>query len=662
MAHTKNNQPETIPTGDTRNESRLAQLNKCFLAFTPDPLANIQRLLNLCGELMQATCAIFNRRDNDVLHTIACWNAPPDMPAEHSLRGSLCSAVLDCQDFLVIRDLQNTPFSQSDSCVKQFQLETYVGYPVITGKQIVGALCVAYQKDHVPGPEDKELFGILATAIGIEEARLKVTKNLQHLAKQMKSLTEISPDPIARIDRNLHYLYCNPAWAFQTGIPPEEFVGKHVFEPLGEIPAAHFLKNSILEVLETAKKQKFEMHFADQTFETWIAPEFDSNGAVASLLCVSREISERIRIEEALLESEEKYRALAENSSDIIVRFDRNLRHLYINPAVMNILGLTPSDLLGKTQRELGFPLGLVELSEKNIQRVFETSDSVQLEFVHNSEEGPIFFDCHMDPEFAADGTVSTVLATIRNTTERKLAEQQREKLQQQLFQSQKMQAVGLLAAGVAHELNNPLCTMVGYAEMLLNTKLPAKALERANKIYEQGHRCQEIIDGLLLFSHQQKPNHQQTSLKNLIKEVIGLGEFQWKRTGVEVVFPIGTHDPEVIVDPNLIKQALLNLLNNAVEASSTGEKVIVELNRPNNYWAEITVSDNGCGVSQEVQSNMFEPFFNTKPVGKGTGLGLSIARGIVTQHEGEILVESTPNKGTTLRVRLPISGNTTDE
>ena len=229
-----------------------------------------------------------------------------------------------------------------------------------------------------------------------------------------------------------------------------------------------------------------------------------------------------------------------------------------------------------------------------------------------------------------------------------------RRALETQVLQSQKLAAVGLLAAGIAHEINNPLSGVVGYAKLLLGRgDLDPLVRERVEKIAASGERCRKIVEGVLLFARRQGGGVRKTvALHTLLDRVISLGEYQWRMHNVQVV-----RDPsdevEVEADPERIEQVLLNLLSNAVDAMPHGGTIRVGLVRERG-WARVEVQDQGEGIAPDVQSRIFDPFFSTKDLGKGTGLGLAISYGIVEDHGGTITVASAPGEGATFTVRLP--------
>ena len=235
-----------------------------------------------------------------------------------------------------------------------------------------------------------------------------------------------------------------------------------------------------------------------------------------------------------------------------------------------------------------------------------------------------------------------------------------RRALEKQVLRSQKMAAVGLLAAGIAHEINNPLSGVVGYSKLLLEKPLEPAIRDKVERIAQSGERCRKIVEGVLLFSRsQQSGERREVDLGQLVDRVVRIGEYQWKMHNVQIM-----REPEqlpaplrVMADTDQIEQVLLNLLSNAVDAMPRGGAVRISLTEESRDTVSFAVSDEGEGIPEEIRDSIFDPFFSTKEIGKGTGLGLSISYGIVRDHGGDILLESRPGRGTTFKVILPREG-----
>jgi PAS domain S-box-containing protein len=230
----------------------------------------------------------------------------------------------------------------------------------------------------------------------------------------------------------------------------------------------------------------------------------------------------------------------------------------------------------------------------------------------------------------------------------------ERRTLERQVLRSQKLAAVGLLAAGIAHEINNPLSGVVGYSKLLLERRLPDEIRDQVEKIADSGERCRKIVEGVLLFARGREGGPRKpVELGALLEGVIAIGEYQWRMHNIRIMREV-EGPVEVYADADQIEQVLLNLLSNAVDAMPRGGTVRLCLGRRDDGSAELSVIDQGHGIPEDVQARIFDPFFSTKEIGKGTGLGLAISYGIVQEHGGDILLKSRPGEGSSFTVILP--------
>lgn len=228
-----------------------------------------------------------------------------------------------------------------------------------------------------------------------------------------------------------------------------------------------------------------------------------------------------------------------------------------------------------------------------------------------------------------------------------------RRALEDQVLRTQKLAAVGLLAAGIAHEINNPLSGVVGYSRLLLEKPLDPNVREKVEKIAASGERCRKIVEGVLLFSRQREGGKRRpVDLSGLIDRVIGIGEYQWRMHNVRVLRS-GLPKAMLVGDADQLEQVLLNLFSNAVDAMPRGGRIRIRLDREDGRVV-LEIADEGCGIPPEILDRIFDPFFSTKDIGKGTGLGLAISYGIIKDHGGDILVRSQPGLGTTFTIHLP--------
>jgi PAS domain S-box-containing protein len=257
-------------------------------------------------------------------------------------------------------------------------------------------------------------------------------------------------------------------------------------------------------------------------------------------------------------------------------------------------------------------------------------------------------------PLYKPDGTRLGWLEVFRDITAQRL-------IQSKLLQSEKMAALGLLVSGIAHELNNPLTSIQGYAQLLMSRRSAADRAGDAARISQEAERAGRIVKNLLLFSREAKPERRPVSLNEVIERTLSLRSYELKLENIEVELALEPALPLVLADAAQLQQVVLNLIVNAEQAivEARGEEprdghILIRTHRAAGDRLTLEVSDDGPGIAAEIASRIFDPFFTTKPPGVGTGLGLSIVYGIVQEHGGEVTVDSLPGRGATLLVELP--------
>ena len=372
------------------------------------------------------------------------------------------------------------------------------------------------------------------------------------------------------------------------------------------------------------------------------------------------EILERQRTEETLRASEERYRNLFDSATDIVYTHDLQGRFTSINRAAERITGYTREEALRLTIADVVAPEHL-ELARQMIVRKLGGEVSTVYELTVLTKEGHrllVEVSSHLMFE---DGKPVGVLGIAREITERK-------RLEEQLRQSQKIEAIGRLAGGIAHDFNNLLTIIGAYSHMLL-MDLPSDHPVRsyAQEILAAAERASALTDRLLAFSRRQVVQPVLVDLNEVIRNLAGLLR-RMVGEDIELVTNLAPDLGKVRADPTQLEQVIMNLVINSRDAMPGGGQVmletanlLVERAEPGGIgpgsWTVLRVRDTGHGMDAETQSHLFEPFFTTKAPGKGTGLGLSIVYGIVKQSGGEIAVQSEVGKGTVFTIYLPHAG-----
>lgn len=387
--------------------------------------------------------------------------------------------------------------------------------------------------------------------------------------------------------------------------------------------------------------------------------------ATIVILTLSFNIRQRAHAEKALRESEEKYHTLVDNLSIGVYRNAGHLNNgkfIQANPAMVRIYGYDSLDEF------LDVPVS--DLYQNPADRNLFLDELTRNGFVKDRElamqkkDGtPIWVLCSANAMFDEHRQIKWVDGVNEDVTERKL-------LEVQLRQAQKMEAIGTLAGGVAHDFNNILTAIIGYGN-LLRMKIEQDQSLRyyLDPILSSAEKAAQLTQSLLAFSRKQVIQLVPVSLNDIVD---GMGKLLLRVIGEDVDLQIQHHNGDLLVlaDRSQIEQVILNLVTNARDAMPEGGTISIETDRielskallikhefmrPGDY-AVISVSDTGSGMNEEIRSRIFEPFFSTKTVGKGTGLGLSIVYGIVKQHNGDLSVYSESGKGSTFKIYLPLA------
>jgi len=462
----------------------------------------------------------------------------------------------------------------------------------------------------------------------------------------------ICDDKGAPID--YRFLAINPAFEKMTGLKGSEVIGRTLLEIFPESETLWIERYG--KVAITGEPAHFENHSAalGKTFEvTAFSPE---KGRFA---CIFSDVTERIEAIKELLDSQERFKALHNASFGGITIHDKGLI-LECNLGLANMTGYTVEELVGMD--------GLLLIAEKsramvrsNIAAGYEKPYEAYGQ-KKNGEEYPIRLEARNIPYKGKQVRV----VEFRDLSEARLAEIEKEKLQNQLLQAQKMESIGRLAGGVAHDFNNMLGVIIGHSELVLEKLSPEHPFyDDLVEIKKAANRSANLTQQLLAFARKQTVTpillNVNEAIENMLKMLSRLiGE------DLNLLWRPSPEPAIVKIDPAQLDQILANLCVNARDAIPATGRIMIEIdsvmldsqaaamNLAAGKYVVISFSDNGCGMSPETKARIFEPFFTTKEQGKGTGLGLATIYGIVQQNNGMINVYSELNRGTTFKIYLP--------
>ena len=474
-------------------------------------------------------------------------------------------------------------------------------------------------------------------------------------------------------DTDFRFVYVNDTGARALGMTKEELIGK----PLSAVnPDA---KPEVLaQVWDVLRKER---HFSSEAvhkrkdgteFPVEITTSIvEFNGKEFS--CgFARDITQRKLAEETLRRSEQQYRTLFERANDAIIIFrPADEMILEANPVACQLYGYAKEEFVGMSLRSMTRD---VERGTSLIARLLDTGSIRDFTTVHIRRDGtPIHFLMNASVIDYQGG--KAILSIGRDMTDREQAEQARKKLEEQLYQTQKIESIGTLAAGIAHDFNNLLNIILGNAALLSQKgDLPEQGKRRARAILNATERGAQLVRQLLTFARKAEAKKDIVRLNDVVRETARLLQETFPRT-VEISLSLLPKLPPIHGDSTQVNQVLVNLAVNARDAMPHGGQLVIsteitEGDRLREKFPEATepryvlmcVADTGTGIDDATRLRMFDPFYTTKGTGKGTGLGLAVVHGIVTNHQGFIDVESTVGQGSRFLVYLPAGAHTGEE
>lgn len=468
-------------------------------------------------------------------------------------------------------------------------------------------------------------------------------------------------------------VYANPAVHAMLGYEGQELIGMKLLEVL--VPEEHetaiALGRRRLAGLEPNARYeawmlKKDRHTRIRVDRKITVMQVDGRPA---LLGAITDITETRRAEQSLKEANEKYRLMVEHPKDGMF-IARDLHFLYANPALHQMLGYAPGEMIGLNAREVIAPEDFTGVSDREARRLsgLPTPHNSELKLLRKGGAGHVFVDVYSTP--ATYEGAPAVLGTMHDITSRKQTETQKELLQRQLLQAQKMEAIGQLTGGIAHDFNNILMSIRGYNSMAIAASAKgrkSKVTEDLLEVQAQVDRASDLVAKLLAFARGKSTGTEALDITSTIEE-----SFRMLRavipSGIELTWSADPGLPPVAMDRVQLQQVLMNLCINARDAqdgkgrigirlvSAAGESGVCQscFQQYAGDFVCLSVSDQGPGIDPALQQRIFEPFFSTKEVGRGSGMGLAMVHGIVHEHGGHILLSANKDRGTTFNLYLP--------
>ena len=528
---------------------------------------------------------------------------------------------------------------------------------------------------------------IIATARDITErkkadkALILAEKQIENIREQLQSILNNIPEVVysAKADSNRTILYISDSWEKWTGYSPEECYTNA--EAWSESIHQEDLERLLLQyeqaiLYEKEYTSEYRIINKKNGELRWIydhgIPRRNENGVIIRYDGILTDISERKKVEKSLIESEKRFMDLLYASEDAILIID-NETFVDCNYSTVKMLRYK-----NKNELLMTHPSSLSPPFQPDGRASFEKAEDMMRTALHNGYHRFEWIHRKADRvDFPVEVSLTPMTLKGRTVIHCLWRDLSKHKEMEQMFiQSQKLQATGTLAGGMAHEFNNILGIIMGYAQILKESKgLTEEQNDEITEIYRQGEKAAEIIDNVLKFSRQEEIESEFIDLAVLLNNTFKIAKLILPHN-IKLKSNIENNLPLIKGNPVQIQQALLNVYNNSIAAmEKKGGTLEITLGLDDskvceNYFGhsikkkylKLCIKDEGCGITKEVLSQAFNPFFTTKEPGKGTGLGLSVVHGIVKAHKGEVTIKSEIEKGTTLCMFFPITLDYTKE
>ena len=768
-------------TPQKRLEKRTSSLNQLFFNFDTDHNANIRKVILEASNLLAASCSLYYRAERDGKEpslTLAHAGGQVEVKeGSEAQRGPLLSKIIQstCEQPEVYENLSQDAELQKDYLVMHHKLQTSICKPLLVNERCSGSFCVAFTEGHKVLPHEMAVFSMLAKALEIEEERRELQEALIRSEDKYRSLVEGDLYPISIIDNQGVIRYCNNVMATMFNYPqPSSLLGRDFIELLhpGDRQTFADLTRNLDKERSAPSEQTLEFRGLasdDSTMDIRATMGLISYDGRPAFQAILEDVTQRKQTEQALKDSEERYRTLVEGANDAVFleTFDGHI--VDINTKACEMLGYTRSELLHlimadlvpqddgqleKEEKKEGEPsqhreeimirkdgnqmpvevntsilrlkgekylMSVVrditqrkekELRQKHLeQAIIESKKRLMAVFdgimsplaitdldhniiMVNKATASLFGDkiprllgrkcyeafrkesepcpnCPVSetirtskpshrlstnpivnrtleeytyPIFDASGNLSLIINYGIDVTDKI-------KMERQLVQADKMASLGTLAAGIAHEIRNPMATVN------LNTQILLRDLDVGEEhqvymldIQKEVKKIERIISEILEFSKPRPAHLVENNINEVVLSVHELTRVQLRQDDLRVHFNLADHLPAVLIDPAQISQVVINLVINAMQAMPDGGDLTVTTQTDSTTRrVELLVGDTGLGIPNENLSKIFDPFFTNKP--EGTGLGLSIARQILDKNQAAIRVSSKEGQGTVFRI-----------
>jgi two-component system, NtrC family, sensor kinase len=478
-------------------------------------------------------------------------------------------------------------------------------------------------------------------------------------SEKFQNFLENTNDILFELDTRGNFTYISPAVEKLTGFTAREILGKHI---------GYFIHPDDINGLqmEFEYDQKGEIEPGTFRHKTkkgdWLYLSVTScvrlkEGKPDGITGVMKDVTRRKQAEAALKDSEVYFRTLMESSLDVIMSLKEDGCIQYSTPSVTKIIGYAVDDIIGRNLFKLISPGDSFPATRFFIELSSNPGSAEPIELRLNHRDGSIR-NVELSGYNALDSpAVRSLIINIHDVTAQKQIHIREKEMEQQLQINSRLASIGQLAAGIAHEINNPLTSIIGFSKLLTRSELPDDVADKIKTINIEALRVAAIVRGLLTFASQDELQRGPVNVNELLSQTLQLRTYEMNSHKIIVDRDFCLDLPSIQADPAQLQQVFLNLILNAEKEMTLahGKGNLIIKTEKTDFGIRISFKDDGPGISPENLPRVFIPFFTTRQIGEGTGLGLSICHGIVTRHGGKISVQSRPGSGASFIVELPV-------
>ena len=552
------------------------------------------------------------------------------------------------------------------------QLRNVLFAPIMHGGEAVGLIGLANKPANFTD-DDARIAGAFAELAAISLLNSKTRDRLEHERVRAQQYFNLAGVAFVVLDANETVVMANAAAGKLLECSEQDIAGKNWFDnfiPGHERERTRAVYRDLM-LSDSSLVQDFENAVLTKTnrerIVAWRNSVLkDDHGAVVGVLASGEDVTDLRRAMRSVDEAAQKYKTLFEASQEALLIFDEDFKVVEANPAAAALYGYERAELIGMRPADFS---GEKENTDAALERLRKDKSVMVPRRKQKRKDGSLIVTSIYSHSFDF-GNQSYYLSQIRDVTEHVLAEEQGKRLEQQLFQLQKLDTVGRLAGGIAHDFNNMLTVIMASAALMkLKMGKESPFQEQAASIIEAVERSKDLTMKLLSFARREKINVRDVCLGEILGNLKGMIE-RGIAKNIRVVVD-APREHVINADAAQIQQALMNICANAADAMPDGGTIAIAAGAVdygtvlcatcgkvfNGPYCMISVSDTGCGIDKDIIDRVCEPFFTTKAAGKSAGLGLSVAHGIVSNHRGHLHIYSEPGQGTCVKVYLPLAG-----